>query len=329
MTTICVDAMGGDEKPEVVLQGIAAALSFDKDLEVLVAGNAEVVTKFCAENSRAKALVTTEVIEMGEHPAEAVRSKRDSSIVQGCKAVRSGDADGFFSAGSTGAILTAATLHVGRIKGILRPALAVAMPGMNGHETVVLDVGANADCRPEMLVQFAHMGRAYASILFGKTEPTVGLLSNGAEDAKGSESTIAAHKALADANCGFVGNCEGNDLLCGNLDVVVCDGFTGNVALKTIEGTAKYLLGSVKTATKASKKAAVGALMLKPALLSVRGQLSGDYYGGAVLLGVKAPVLVGHGATSVQAVKNGTLAAARVVRGELVGKITDACANLS
>lgn len=329
MTTICVDAMGGDEKPEVVCAGIAAALAADEDLEVLVAGDESVVVPFCTKNNRAKPLVTTQVIGMAEHPAEAVRTKRDSSIVQGCKAVRSGDADAFFSAGSTGAILTAGTLHVGRVKGVTRAALAVAMPGLEGHETVVLDVGASADCRPEMLVQFAHMGRAYSHILFGITDPTVGLLSNGSEETKGSEAALANHAALRDADCGFVGNAEGSDLLTGNFDVIVCDGFTGNVALKTIEGTAKFIVAQLKAATKTSKKVGIGALMIKPALLGVKGSLSGDYYGGAVLLGLKAPVLVGHGATSVQAIKNGTLAAARIVRGELVGKVAEACAHLA
>ncbi|MFZ2755766.1 MAG: phosphate--acyl-ACP acyltransferase, partial [Atopobiaceae bacterium] len=212
--------------------------------------------------------------------------------------------------------------------GIGRPALACAMPGANGHETVMLDIGANADCRPEMIVQFARMGRAYSTILFGIAEPRVALLSNGTEDAKGSEATIAAHKALAAAGCGFVGNCEGCDLLTGEYDVIVCDGFTGNVALKTVEGTAKYLLGCVKKAAGSSKKVGVGALLLKPALLGVRGALSGDYYGGAVLLGLKAPVLVGHGATSVTAIKNGTLAAARVARGGLSARIAEACAKV-
>ena len=327
MTTICVDAMGGDERPEVVLEGIGNALENDAELEVLVAGMEDVVVPFCEKTDRARALVTTEVTGMGEHPAEAVRSKKDSSIVRGCAAVRKGDADGFFSAGSTGAIFTAATLGVGRIRGIKRPALATALPGLNGHRTVALDLGANADARPEMIVQFAHMGRAYAKVVLGIEDAKVGLLSNGSEDAKGSEQAVAYHEALAAAGCNFVGNAEGTDLLLGDFDVIVADGFTGNVALKSMEGTAKFLLKSIKASVSESKRSALGALLLKPALKQVAGELSGDEYGGAVLLGLKAPVFIGHGATSVAAVSKGTAACAAAVRGGLVDGISQALSD--
>ena len=329
MTTICVDAMGGDERPEVVLEGIAAALAADPELEVLVAGDEGVVGPFTESHERARALVTTEVIGMGEHPAEAVRAKRDSSIVRGCAAVRAGEADGFFSAGSTGAIFTAATLGVGRIRGIRRPALATALPGLGGHRTIALALGANADARPEMLVQFAHMGRAYAKVVLGVEDARVGLLSNGTEDAKGSELAVSYHEALAAAGCGFAGNAEGTDLLLGSFDVIVCDGFTGNVALKSMEGTAKYLVKQIKAAAGESKRSAVGALLLKPALKRVAAELSGDEYGGAVLLGHKAPVFIGHGATSATAVAKGTAACAAAVRGGLVDGIAQALADAS
>ncbi len=321
MTCICVDAMGGDVEPRVILDGITAALAEDTDLEVLVAGNADVVEPFAARTERARALVTTEVIGMADHPAESVRSKRDSSIVRGLAAVRSGDADGFFSAGSTGAIFAAATLGVGRIRGVKRPALASPMPGPDGRRTVVLDLGANADVRPDVMVQFAKMGRAYAKVTLGIEDPRVALLSNGEEDTKGSVSTIAAHEVLAQAGSWFKGNCEGTDLLAGRFDVIVTDGFTGNVALKTLEGTARFLLGQIKGAVKGSKKVALGALLMKEALSTTAQLLSGDEYGGAVLLGCKAPVLIGHGATSVTAIKQGTGAAARAVRSGLVAKV--------
>ncbi len=325
MVKVCVDAMGGDERPEVVLEGISLALEADPDLEVLVAGNEDVVVPFCAKSGRATALVTTEVIEMGDHPAEAVRAKRDSSIVRGCEAVRHGEADGFFSAGSTGAILAAATLNVGRVRGIKRPAIATALPGMGGHETVMLDLGANADCRPEMLVQFAQMGTAYSKVVLGVESPRVGLLSNGEEDAKGSEASLVAFAALKEAEgIDFVGNCEGSDLLLGDLDVIVTDGFTGNVALKSVEGAAKFILGRLKEAVKGSVFAAAGALLLKSSLKGLSGELSGEQYGGAILLGLKAPVLIGHGATSPEAVKNGTLATAAAVRDKLVERISEA-----
>lgn len=165
MVTICVDAMGGDKEPQVVLDGIAAALQEDEDLGVLVAGPEELVVPFCANHQRARALVCTESIAMDEHPAEAVRTKKDSTIVRGCAAVKQGEANGFFSAGSTGAIFAAATLGVGRIKGIKRPAIASALPGASGRKTVLLDLGANADVRPESIVQFAQMGRAYSRVV--------------------------------------------------------------------------------------------------------------------------------------------------------------------
>ena len=329
MTRVCVDAMGGDEEPKVVLEGISAALAADEGLEVLVAGNEDVVVPFCADNPRAEALVTTEVIGMAEHPTQAVRRKRDSSIVRGCRAVREGRADAFFSAGSTGAILAAGTLVVGRVKGVSRAALATAMPGLNGHMTTFLDLGANADCPPEMIVQFAHMGSAYARVVLGVASPTVGLLNNGTEETKGSEAALARHAALAVApGINFAGNCEGRDILTGSFDVIVTDGFTGNVALKTVEGTAKFIVGALKAEAATSKKVAVGALMVKPALKGVASLLSGDRIGGAALLGLKAPVLVGHGATNPEAVKNGTLTAARCVREGLCDKLAEAIAAL-
>lgn len=323
MTTICVDAMGGDESPEVVCEGIAQALAADPDLAVLVAGNEDVVVPFCDKTERANPLVTTEVIGMAEHPAEAVRKKKDSSIVRGCAAVRAGDAQGFFSAGSTGAVFTAATMGVGRIKGITRPCLAMPLPGITGHQTVFMDLGANADVRPEMIVQFAQMGAAYANVTLGVRNPRVGLLSNGEEEAKGSEMALAYHKALSEADCGFAGNAEGTDLLLGDFDVIVTDGFTGNVALKTLEGTAKFMLLSLKDAIGHSVRGKVGGLLLKPALKGIKTMLSGDDYGGAFLVGLKAPVLIGHGATSPQAVASGTAACAAAVRGGLVDKVAD------
>ena len=327
MTRVCVDAMGGDEPPAVVLEGIERALAADESLEVLVAGNEDVVVPFCAKHARAEALVTTEVIGMAEHPTEAVRHKRDSSIVQGCRSVRKGEADAFFSAGSTGAILAAGTLVVGRVKGVSRAALASAMPGLDGHMTTFLDLGANADCPPDMIVQFARMGSAYSRIVLGVAKPVVGLLNNGTEETKGSEAALARHAALASASgIDFGGNCEGRDLLTGQFDVIVTDGFTGNIALKTMEGTAKFIVAALKASAAESKRVALGALMVKPALKDVATLLSGDRYGGAALLGLKAPVLVGHGATNPEAIKNGTLTAARCVREDLSGKLANAVA---
>lgn len=325
MTTICVDVMGADKEPPVLLEGVEAALAADPELEVLVAGAADVVEPFAASHSRARALVTTEVIAMSEHPANAVRVKKDASIVRAAAAVRAGEADGLFSAGSTGAVLTAATFGVGRIKGIKRPALSLPFPGVSGKPTVFLDMGANADVKPDVLVQFAHMGRAYSRAILGVDEPRVGLLCNGSEDTKGSEMALAYHAALEAGDCGFAGNAEGTDLLAGTFDVIVADGFTGNVALKSIEGTGKFVIKRLKAAMGESLGNKIGMALLAKSLKSLAAEMSGDEYGGAILLGLRAPVVKGHGATSARAVCQGTLAAAAAVRAGLTDKIAAAC----
>ncbi|NJE79739.1 phosphate acyltransferase PlsX [Olsenella sp. SW781] len=325
MTTICVDVMGADKEPPVLLEGVEAALAADPELEVLVAGAADVVEPFAASHSRARALVTTEVIAMSEHPANAVRVKKDASIVRAAAAVRAGEADGLFSAGSTGAVLTAATFGVGRIKGIKRPALSLPFPGVSGKATVFLDMGANADVKPDVLVQFAHMGRAYSRAIIGVDEPRVGLLCNGSEDTKGSEMALAYHAALEAGDCGFAGNAEGTDLLAGTFDVIVADGFTGNVALKSIEGTGKFVIKRLKAAMGESLGNKIGMALLAKSLKSLAAEMSGDEYGGAILLGLRAPVVKGHGATSARAVCQGTLAAAAAVRAGLTDKIAAAC----
>lgn len=326
MTCICVDVMGSDEKPEVLLEGVAAALVADADLEVLVAGAPGVVEPFCSTHERARALPCTEIITMSEHPASAVRKKKDASIVRAAAAVRAGEAQGLFSAGSTGAVLTAATFGIGRIKGVKRPALASALPGRGDHKTVFLDMGANADVKPDAIVQFAHMGRAFAEVTLGVADARVGLLCNGAEETKGSETALAYHEALAAGNCGFAGNAEGTDLLNGDFDVIVADGFTGNVALKATEGTAKFMMSRLKASMGESFLNKVGLALLKKSLKSMAGELSGDEYGGAILLGLKAPVVKGHGSTSSRAVCQGTLLAASAARAGLCDKIARACA---
>ncbi|MDD6417118.1 MAG: phosphate acyltransferase PlsX [Paratractidigestivibacter faecalis] len=325
MTTICVDVMGADKEPEVLLKGVTCALEKDPDLCVLLAGSAGVVEPYCASHERARALVTTEVIGMAEHPASAVRQKKDASIVRAAAAVRAGEADGLFSAGSTGAVLTAATFGVGRIKGVKRPALSLPFPGLGSHKTIFLDMGANADVKPEVMVQFAHMGRAFAEVALGVSDARVGLLCNGSEDTKGSEMALAYHEALANGSCGFAGNAEGTDVLGDRFDVIVCDGFTGNVCLKTIEGTGKFVLSRVKAAMKGSLGAKLGAALLAGPLKAMAGELSGAEYGGAILLGLRAPVVKGHGATSAEAVCAGTLSCAAYARANLCEKIAQAC----
>lgn len=324
--TIAVDAMGGDKGPQVVLRGAHAALEADPDLHLVVCGSADVAEPFAAAHDRCCAQVTTEVIAMGEHPAAAVRKKKDSSIVVGCRLVKEGAADGFFSAGSTGACLAAATLVMGRVRGVKRPALGQVIPSYKSP-TLLVDVGANADCKPEYLVQFAVMGLAYARAIMGVENPRAGLLNIGAEETKGSEFAQAAFEALRRDVPEFAGNCEGGNLLAGDFDVVVCDGFTGNVCLKTLEGTAKTLFCYLKDAFMSSAKTKLGAVLLKGDLAALKAKVSPDTYGGAPLLGVRGACVVGHGSSGELAVRNGILASATAVRSHVSQVIEDVIAG--
>lgn len=311
--TIAVDALGGDNAPGVVLDGVEQALAADQDLTVILCGPDEVVSPFAAAHDRCVAQATTEAISMGEHPAQAVRKKKDSSIVVGCRLVKEEAAQGFFSAGSTGACLAAATLVMGRAKGIARPALATVIPSPV-RPVVMCDVGANADCKPEYLVQFGRMGSVYAQKMLGIEQPRAALLNIGEEEEKGSQFAQEAHKLMREKLPNFAGNAEGGDVLAANFDVFVCDGFTGNVCLKTIEGASKVLFGAIKDAMMSTTKGKIGALCVKDGLKGLKSQVSPDTYGGAPLLGVKGACIVGHGSSGAVAIENGVLTTARVVR---------------
>ena len=323
LVTIAVDALGGDDAPGVVLEGVEVALSEDQDLKVVLCGPAEVVEPFAAEHERCTARGTTQEIGMAEHPANAVRKKKDSSIVVGCRLVKEGQADGFFSAGSTGACLAAATLVMGRLKGVARPALAMIVPSPS-KPVVLCDVGANADCKPEYLVQFAKMASLYAEKIIGIANPTVGLLNIGEEEEKGSTFAQEAHALLKAGVENFKGNAEGRDVLAGTFDVVVTDGFTGNVCLKTIEGTAKVLFGELKNIMMSSPVTKIAALALKGGLKGLKDSVDPDVAGGAPLLGVKGACIVGHGSSSATAIKNGIHASARYVRSGMTEEIAAA-----
>lgn len=321
--TIAVDAMGGDNAPEVVLEGVAAALAEDPFIEVVLVGPAEIVEPFASSHARCIAQPASEVIAMDEHPAEAVRRKKDSSIVVGCRAVKEGRAQGFFSAGSTGACLAGATLVIGRIKGVQRPALCSVIPSPVAP-VVMADIGANADCKPEYLVQFAQMASIYAEKIVGIENPRVALLNIGEEDTKGSQFAQQAFSLMKEKVANFAGNAEGRDVVTAGFDVIVTDGFTGNVVLKTIEGTAKALFGALKEVMTSSLKTKIGALAVKSDLKGLKESISADTYGGAPLLGVKGVCLVGHGSSNVKAIKNGVLASAAMVRKDVSGCIAEA-----
>ena len=323
VTTVVVDAMGGDDAPEVVLEGVAAALEADKMLRVLLVGPEEVVAR--AASDRLEPVVASEVIGMGEHPAAAVRAKKDSSIVVGCRLVKDGRAAGFFSAGSTGACMAAATLVMGRLSGVARPAIATVLPA-TGRPSVLLDIGANADVKPEMLVQFAHMGAAYAQVMLGVAQPTIGLLNIGEEPTKGSALAQEAYTLLSASVPGFTGNVEGRDIPAGTVDVVVTDGFTGNVALKVLEGLASVLFKEIKATLTATLPNRLAASVVAPSIRELKGRLDPDAYGGAPLLGVDGVCIIGHGSSGAEAIANGVAATARAIRGDLTGTIARAVA---
>jgi glycerol-3-phosphate acyltransferase PlsX len=325
--TVVVDAVGGDFAPDQILDGIRTALAEDPGVRIIVTGPDEVVRPFAASaGDRVEAVATTEIIEMGEHPASAVRAKKDSSLVVGARLVRDKKADAFFSAGNTGACMAAATLVMGRIRGVNRPAIATVLPTA-GVPCVMLDVGANADCKPENLLEFAEMGEAYANVVLHVDRPRVALLNIGEEPSKGSMLAREAHALLAEKLPSFAGNIEGRDVLEGVADVIVTDGFTGNVALKLLEGTSKVLLEQVKAAMTSTPFASIAAAVLRPSMLALKARLDPDTYGGAPLLGVKGVCIIGHGASGAVAVANAIRVAQEAVRGDLTGRIAEAVAR--
>ena len=323
---VVVDAMGGDDAPGVVLEGVDQAVAQDPSLTVILTGPEDVIVPFAAQHGNVIAHPTTEVIGMGEHPAEAVRRKKDSSIVVGCRLVKDGEAGGFFSAGSTGACMSAATLVIGRIKGVKRPAIATVLPSPVA-KVVFADMGANADCKPDYLVQFARMARVYAQVTLGIDNPSVGLLNIGEEETKGSEFAQECHRLMKEHVPNFRGNAEGRALALGGFDVIVTDGFTGNVALKVYEGVGMALLAGLKETIYSTTKSKIGGLLIEDALSKFKDELSADKYGGAQLLGCKGVCLIGHGSSNAQAICSGVLATADAIRQDMPGRLAFALAD--
>jgi len=324
---VALDVEGGDYAPDVTLAGAKLALAADSNLQLILTGFAEHVEPLAAQHpERVQARATTEVIAMGEHPAEAARSKKDSSIVVGCKLVGDGSAAGFFSAGSTGACMAAALLYIGRIKGISRPIIASVLPSAKGS-IVLADVGANADVKPKYLPQFAQMTAAYARAVLGIANPRVGLLNIGEEATKGSQLAQEAYALLKQGCPEFVGNVEGSEIFSGDFDCIITDGFTGNVVLKTIEGASGMLFGELKTVLSANLLRKLAAALVMPGLRNLKKKLSADEVGGAPLLGVQGSCLIGHGSSNAQAIANGILATSRTAQADLPGLIARAIAT--
>jgi phosphate acyltransferase len=312
MTRVAVDAMGGDRGPEEIVAGALAAAS-DEIVPILV-GPREL------ETHGLELVEAADVIAMDEKPAEAVRTKPRSSLVVACRLVGEGKADAVISAGNTGAMLAACLLELRRIHGVRRPAIAVTIPARR-RPSVLLDSGANADARAEDLVQFAYMGSVFAEEILGVRDPEVRLLSIGEEPEKGNQLTLDAHELLAASDLNFAGNTEGRDLLVGAADVVITDGFTGNVALKLLEGTISNLLEAFREEVTASMRGKLGALLIRPAARRLRERLDPDNYGGAYLLGLRGLAVIAHGNSSRRAIANAIRLAARGVEHDLVDRL--------
>ena len=312
MPRIAVDAMGGDRGPDEVVAGALAAR--DDALTPVLFGPADLTAHGLELRE------TRDTIEMHEKPAEAVRAKPESSLVAAVRAVASRDADAVVSAGNTGAMLAAGLLVLRRLPGVMRPAIAVPIPSGRGP-SVLIDAGANADARPEHLLQFATMGAVFAEEILGVAKPVVKLLSIGEEAEKGNQLTLEAHELLSASDLEFGGNCEGRDILAGAADVVVTDGFTGNVALKTVEGTIRTLLGSLRDEITATTTGKLGGLLIRPASRRLRHRLDPDTYGGAYLLGLRGLAVIAHGNSSQTAIANAIRLAARGVEHDVVGRL--------
>jgi phosphate acyltransferase len=317
---VAVDALGGDSGPEEVVAGALAARS--EEIEPVLFGPAGL------ETHGLELVVTTQEIAMDEKPADAVRGKPDSSLVAACRAVHEGHAQAVLSAGNTGAMLAAGLVHIRRVRGVLRPAIAVIMPTPKGP-SVLIDSGANADCRAEHLLQFALMGSVFAEEILGIERPTVGLLSIGEEPEKGNQLTLEAHELLAASELNFQGNVESRWLLAHAADVVVCDGFTGNVVLKLLEGTIRTALDWLRREITATARGKAGGLLIKPAAARLRAHLDPETYGGAYLLGLRGLVVIAHGNSSRHAVANAIRFAARGVDHDVVGRLGERMARES
>jgi len=322
---IAIDAMGSDQAPTAeVLGAIDAAREWP--IEIVLVGDETRIRAVVANAGGLPPNVTvvhaSEVVTPAEEPTKAVRTKKDASIVVAARLVRDGAVDALLSAGSTGALVVVGTMVIGRIKGVERPALAPVFPTI-GESVIVLDIGATPDPKPEYLVQWAVMGQIYAREILGRRDPKVALLNIGTEEEKGSALTKATYALLKEVpGLNFVGNIEGRDVPFGKVDVVVTDGFTGNVFLKTFEGVAMALMQAIKAAMTSSLMAKIGAMLVRPALRRMAKRFDYQQHGGVLLLGVKAPVVKCHGSSSQVAIKNGIRAMRDALLGRAVEKLS-------
>ncbi|MED4452863.1 phosphate acyltransferase PlsX [Metabacillus fastidiosus] len=310
---LAIDAMGGDHAPKSVVEGVIKAVAAFRQLEVTLIGDEKKINEYLTDHNRITILHTEEIIEATDEPVRAVRRKKNASMVLMANEVKEGRADGCISAGNTGALMTAGLFIVGRIDGIERPALAPTLPTIDGNGFLLLDAGANVDAKPEHLLQYGIMGSIYAEKVRNVKNPRIGLLNVGTEEKKGNELTKQAFELLKEADINFIGNVESRDLLEGVADVVVTDGFTGNIALKSIEGTAISVFSMLKTALTSNFTSKLAAAVLKPQLRVIKHQMDYSEYGGAALFGLKAPVIKAHGSSDANAIFNAIRQASEMV----------------
>ncbi len=327
---VIIDAFGGDNAPLEILRGAAQAVA-TYGHDILLTGNEQTLRELAQQESisldRIEIVHCTDVMTMEDHPKSILREHKESSMAVALRLLAEGKGDALVSAGSTGALLMGATFIVKRIKGISRPALAPILPSDQGA-FMLIDCGANADCRPEMLLQFAHMGSIYMAHMFAdKTEPRVGLLNVGTEDTKGGELQHTTFPLLKESGLNFIGNIEARDVPAGVADVVVADGFNGNILLKTLEGTVDMLMKNIKSAFLSSLRTKIGALLVKPAVKIIKKKLSASEHGGAVLLGVNRPVVKAHGNADAKAIAGAVRVAAEFAACGVVEEIAKVMAK--
>ena len=320
---IAVDGMGGDYCPEAVVKGCVDAIK-EFDAEIIITGPEDLIKKellkYEYDTKKITILDAKDVITLNEHPVMAIRRKKESSLYKALQLVKEKEADAIVSAGSTGAFMAGCTLIVGRIKGIDRPALAPVMPGKNAP-FMIIDCGANAECKPFNLVQFGLMGKTYFENILKVKNPSVGLINIGAEEEKGNELTKAAHKLLKESNMNFIGNVEPRDIPTGDTNVLVCDGFVGNTVLKMYEGVASNIFSILKEEIMSSFKTKMGGLMLKPVFKDMKKKFNYKEYGGAAFLGVNGICIKAHGSSDALAYKNAIRQAVKFYDGNIIDKI--------
>lgn len=326
---IVLDAMGSDRHPVPDVEGgVAAARQYGA--EIIFVGQREVVEPELAKHDisglKISLVHASQVIEMTDEPAMAARTKKDSSMAVGMRLLQQGEADAFVTCGNTGGALATALFYLGRLKGVKRPAMASVFPTVAGP-TFLLDLGANTDCKPDYLLQFGVMGSAYAERVLGIANPRVAIVSTGEEEGKGSTLVKEAYKLLKASHLNFIGNAEGKDIPAGFADVIVADGFTGNVIVKLSEGVASLILTVLEREIKARPLAVLGALLARGAFRALKRTLDYSEYGGGPMLGVNGVVIVGHGRSNAKAVQNAVRVAMQSVKADLIGHIRSSIEN--